>query len=170
MGPRPHGCRDTLQQWVVIVVVIAVWLVASVESGYARSGARGFGGHHGFSGHYGFSGPNVFLGIGPYWGPYWGPYRAPYAYPPVVVAPPAAVYVAPSSPGVIPPPPSYWYYCDNPPGYYPDVQQCPGGWRPSRRPRPKREPRARQQQEWHGFTPRGNATVCLHLSLVSAVT
>jgi hypothetical protein len=21
-----------------------------------------------------------------------------------------------------------WYYCDNPQGYYPYVQQCPGGW------------------------------------------
>ena len=25
--------------------------------------------------------------------------------------------------------PSVWYYCNNPEGYYPDVQQCPGGWR-----------------------------------------
>jgi hypothetical protein len=24
--------------------------------------------------------------------------------------------------------PSYWYYCQNPQGYYPQVQQCPGGW------------------------------------------
>jgi hypothetical protein len=24
----------------------------------------------------------------------------------------------------------YWYYCDNPPGYYPYVPQCPSGWRP----------------------------------------
>src|SRR2546428_12259210 len=26
--------------------------------------------------------------------------------------------------------PSVWYYCANPQGYYPYVQQCPGGWRP----------------------------------------
>jgi hypothetical protein len=23
---------------------------------------------------------------------------------------------------------SYWYYCPNPPGYYPQVQQCLSGW------------------------------------------
>jgi len=22
----------------------------------------------------------------------------------------------------------YWYHCDNPPGYYPYVKACPGGW------------------------------------------
>jgi hypothetical protein len=22
----------------------------------------------------------------------------------------------------------YWYYCQNPQGYYPDVNNCPGGW------------------------------------------
>jgi hypothetical protein len=120
-----HG-RGTHHSWVGIIGLMAVLLVASVEPGYARGGAHGFGGHRGFRGHHGFGGPHVFLGIGPYWGPYW----APYAYPPVVVAPPAAVYVEPSAPGAAPPPPLYWYYCDNPQGYYPYVQQCPGGWRP----------------------------------------
>lgn len=24
----------------------------------------------------------------------------------------------------------YWYYCEDPPGYYPDVQQCNGEWEP----------------------------------------
>jgi hypothetical protein len=51
---------------------------------------------------------------------------APFWYPghayPVYAAPayPAPVYPAP--------PPTYWYYCQNPPGYYPHVAQCPGGW------------------------------------------
>ncbi len=49
----------------------------------------------------------------------------PYGYPPVVVAPAPPVYVQPA-----PPPRPYWYYCENPQGYYPYVQQCPGGWRP----------------------------------------
>jgi len=22
----------------------------------------------------------------------------------------------------------FWYYCQNPPGYYPSVKECPGGW------------------------------------------
>jgi hypothetical protein len=60
----------------------------------------------------------------------FGPYWPPYAYPPVVVSPPP-VYVQP--PAVVakplPPPPQYWYYCDALQGYYPYVQQCPGGWR-----------------------------------------
>ncbi len=112
---KRHEGRGTRPPWVGIVVILAGLLVASVGLGHAR----GFGGHHGFRG------PAVFLGIGPYWGPDW----APYDYPPVVVAPPA-VYVEPSAPVSAPPPPPYWYYCDNPQGYYPYVQQCPGGWRP----------------------------------------
>jgi hypothetical protein len=24
--------------------------------------------------------------------------------------------------------PYYWYYCPNPPGYYPYIRSCPGGW------------------------------------------
>ncbi len=32
---------------------------------------------------------------------------------------------------------SFWYYCAAPPGYYPYVSQCPGGWQPvAPRPRP----------------------------------
>jgi len=27
-------------------------------------------------------------------------------------------------------PPYYWYYCEDPPGYYPYVQQCNGPWEP----------------------------------------
>jgi hypothetical protein len=110
MGKRHQG-RGSPPQWVGIVVMLAVLLAASVGAGQARGGAHGFGGHHGFRGHqgfrghYGFRGSHVFLGIGSYWGPYW----APYAYPPVVVAPPAAVYVAPSPPGSTLPPQEYWY-------------------------------------------------------------
>jgi len=25
-------------------------------------------------------------------------------------------------------PPYYWYYCEDPPGYYPDVQECNEDW------------------------------------------
>jgi hypothetical protein len=68
--------------------------------------------------------PRMVVPVVPFWAP------APYVYPPVVVAPPPRVYVAPPPPVYVEPPPSsYWYYCDNPPGYYPHVPQCPGGWR-----------------------------------------
>jgi len=79
-------------------------------------------------GYYGFRRPPVVIvpravvPVVPFW--------APYAYPPVVVAPP--VYVQPPPQVFVQPPPppqAYWYYCDNPQGYYPYVQQCPGGWR-----------------------------------------
>jgi hypothetical protein len=66
--------------------------------------------------------PRVVVPFGDFW--------TPYAYPPVVVAPPP-VYV-PSPPVYakpLPPPPQYWYYCDHLQGYYPYVQECPGGWR-----------------------------------------
>src|SRR5581483_7164787 len=29
-----------------------------------------------------------------------------------------------------PSPSYYWYYCEDPPGYYPDVQECNGDWEP----------------------------------------
>jgi hypothetical protein len=58
------------------------------------------------------------------------PFGVPYAYPPVVVAPPPVYVQPPPQVYVQPPPPqAYWYYCDNPPGYYPYVPQCPAGWR-----------------------------------------
>jgi hypothetical protein len=42
--------------------------------------------------------------------------------PPVVVTPPPTSYVE------RPPAAQYWHYCHDPAGFYPDVQQCPGGW------------------------------------------
>jgi hypothetical protein len=72
-------------------------------------------------GHFSF-GTSIWLGPG-WWGPgWWGP---PYHYSPPVVIQQPPVYVQPA-----PPPPTYWYYCQNPQGYYPYVQQCPGGWTP----------------------------------------
>jgi len=29
-----------------------------------------------------------------------------------------------------PSPENYWYYCEDPPGYYPNVQECSGPWEP----------------------------------------
>jgi hypothetical protein len=107
-----------------------------------RGGWHGGGWHGGHRGgwHGGgwWGGPRVGIGIGigPYWGPYWGGYWRPYAYaypygyPPVVTVPSTQLYVQPSAPAAAqPPPPVYWYYCDDARGYYPYVQQCPGGWR-----------------------------------------
>jgi hypothetical protein len=110
-----------------MIVVLAALLLASAGPSDAWSGHGGF--HRGFhGGFHRFGGPRIGIGIGI--GPFWAPFWAPYAYPPVVVAPPPQVYVQPSPPvAAQPPPPASWYYCEHPQGYYPYVQQCPGGWR-----------------------------------------
>ena len=78
----------------------------------------------------------VFVGAPwPYYYPYSYPYPAPYYYPqPVVVQQlPPPVYVQQPAPMAAPSAPSpqssMWYHCNNPKGYYPYVQQCPGGWK-----------------------------------------
>jgi hypothetical protein len=135
---RTHGPGDvrkgrtmrTRQKWRGIIVVVAVLLLASTGLGYAAGGGHGFGGHgfegHGVRGFHGgfhhgfhrFGGPRVGIGIGlaPFGAPYWGAYPYdPYPSQPLSIEPAPA--------------PSPWYYCDNAGGYYPYVQQCPGGWR-----------------------------------------
>jgi hypothetical protein len=69
-----------------------------------------------------FLGPPRFIGA-PYWYPYalYYPYYAP-VYARAVLGPSPPAYVEPD------PPAQYWYYCQNPQGYHPYVQQCPGGW------------------------------------------
>lgn len=82
----------------------------------------------------------VGVGIGvPFYGPWGYPYSYPYPYyyapPPVVYAPPVyapppVVYTpAPAAPTYMQQPGQNWYYCDNPQGYYPNVQNCASGWR-----------------------------------------
>ena len=68
----------------------------------------------------------------PYYYPYYPYSYPPYYYPPAVVTVPATppVYIereddSTAAPGTS----AYWYYCADPQGYYPDVKECPGGWR-----------------------------------------
>ena len=132
----------TQQKWMGMMVILATLLLGSAGPGYAWQGGWHGGGWHGGGWHGGgwWGGPRVGIGIGPYWGPYWGPYGGSYAYPygypygyaypPVVAAPSTQVYIQPAPQASVQLPPSAsWYYCDNPRGYYPYVQQCPGGWR-----------------------------------------
>jgi len=101
---------------VAIILALTALLLASAVP------AQAWRGHH----HHRRSSvvivPRLVVPFGPFW--------TPYAYPSVVVTPPP-VYVQPSPPVYVqpPPPPQYWYYCDHLQGYYPYVQQCPGGWR-----------------------------------------
>jgi hypothetical protein len=123
----------------IILTTILVVLLTSTLTDYAY-GAGGYhgGGYHGggyYGGGYhggGYHGGGYYGGvwIGPGWGwggwgPWWGaPYYPYYASPPVVEQQ-APVYVEPTPQREEQ---SYWYYCQNPEGYYPYVQNCPGGW------------------------------------------
>ncbi|MBI3329084.1 MAG: hypothetical protein HYZ81_20570 [Nitrospinae bacterium] len=98
---------------ILVFTVLTALLVGSAVPGYAW---------HTFRRHHVFIAPRLVVPI-PLGVPYWTPYLAP----PVVVAPPP-VYVEQPPPPQSPPPPQYWYYCEDPKGYYPYVQQCPGGW------------------------------------------
>ena len=112
-----HHTRSTRWQWLVTLGIAAALLVMSPAPGHAWRRTRVF------------VQPSIVVPFGPYWGPYyWGA----YPYSPVIVSPPPPVYVqpAPQISNALPPAPSYWYYCADPQGYYPYVQQCPGGWQP----------------------------------------
>jgi hypothetical protein len=104
-----------------MVVVLAALIMGSAMPAYAWHGRHGFHGGHGYRRPSVVIVPRVVV-------PFWAPY--PYGYPHVVVSPPP-VYVQPAPRVYVQPAPpqQYWYYCDDPPGYYPYVQQCPAGWR-----------------------------------------
>jgi len=99
-------------------IFIRVFIILTLILYVAPSFAQYRGGYHGGYHHGGHGTSWSFsLGLGPWWGVpyYWGP--------PVYYSPPP-VYVVPSQP----PPINYWYYCQNPQGYYPYINSCPGGW------------------------------------------
>lgn len=117
----------TLKHWISLLSVAL--LSASAFTANARPHHHGghFGGHF----HPGFS---FYLGAPllfprPYYPAY--PYYYPY-YPREIITVPAEppVYIERerSQPQGGPLPEGYWYYCSNPAGYYPYVNQCPGGW------------------------------------------
>jgi len=121
------------------------------HGGYIRGGHGGYirGGHGGYirGGH-----GNVGVGVvvNPFWftpgyysSPYYYPraYYAPYYYPSYYYSPyyyPPSVVTVPTEPpvyiergedaGPAPQASASWYYCADPQGYYPYVEQCPGGW------------------------------------------
>ena len=69
----------------------------------------------------------IFVGSGVWWEePWrWGPPDPYYAAPPVLVQEAPPVYMQQGTPA---PQVYYWYYCQNPPGYYPYIKDCPAGW------------------------------------------
>jgi hypothetical protein len=101
-----------------ILLILTALTAGSAVPAYAWYGYRGYG-YRGYGRSSVVIVPRIVV-----------PFGVPYLYPPVVVSPPP-VYVQPSPQVYVQPPAPqpYWYYCDNPSGYYPYVQQCPGGWR-----------------------------------------
>ena len=114
---------------------LSIGLASFDTSAHGRSRGRvGVGVHIGVPGPI-FWGPRHFYG-GPryYWGgpSYYYPPAYYYGQPAIVEEPP--VYIergtsdpapAAAQPGAAP----EWYFCAEPEGYYPYVNQCPGGWR-----------------------------------------
>ena len=106
-----------------VALIMGTAVPALTWDGHRGYGYRGYG-YRGY-GHYGYRRPSVVIVPR-----FVVPFGVPYAYPPVIVSPPPVyaqpvpqVYVQPSAPQ------SYWYYCDSAQGYYPYIQECPGGWR-----------------------------------------
>lgn len=91
------------------------------EGGEFRGNFRGNDRHEGgeFGGNFGGNGKHEggnFGGNGRHYsrslGYYGSFYYSPYIYLPTVPQPQT----------------NYWYYCQDPEGYYPDVNECPDGW------------------------------------------
>ncbi len=120
---------------VATVILTMALCLGPANPGLAAGRDAGPPGDHGVSArrtawHGGFHGHGrvgVFVGPGVWWGApgWWAPPYPYYAVPPMVVSGAPSVYVQAEQPA---PPPAYWYYCQNPPGYYPYIKECPGGW------------------------------------------
>lgn len=95
--------------------------------------ARGGHGHHHGGGGIGFYWGYPGALYSPFYSPFYSPYYYPYYAPQPIVNVPAQppIYIERERPMQQPQqyPEGYWYYCASPEGYYPYVQQCPGGWR-----------------------------------------
>jgi len=120
-----------MNRWKFQILMLAMLAAAPDANAwyYGRHGGWGYGPYGGWGwGRGGFYGG---ITIGPGWG--W-PYYPYYAYPPAVVTVPVPttppVYIEQSPPPQAAPqnPADYWHYCADPPGYYPSVSECPGGW------------------------------------------
>jgi len=127
-----------------------------------RGGYSGQGGHGGYVRNGGHGNVGVGVVVNPFWfsrgyysspyyyprsyySPYYSPYYySPYYYPPAVVTVPTEPPVYIEREEAVEPAPqtsASWYYCTDPQGYYPYVEQCPGGWQAV----PPRPPAAPEQ-------------------------
>ncbi len=125
-----------MRKRIVIAVVLgtALWIGLG-RTGFAERGGADYpGGTSPPVWAEGFHGPpegrgRLFISAEFWWGvPWW--WRSAYpdysaVSPPVFVQEAPLVYAQQES---ATPEAHFWYYCQNPPGYYPSVRECPGGW------------------------------------------
>ena len=127
--------------FLAVALALAYAGIAEAHGGSRGGGSRG-GGHSGGAWH-GSASSGHWHGGGyrPYWGrgavfvgaPYYGfpYYYYPAYYPPAYPYPPAPYYYPPVT-GYVEQAPagaqSDWLYCPQARAYYPQVQDCPGGW------------------------------------------
>jgi hypothetical protein len=139
------GCCMKKSNFRYLAAVLCILLMNN--SAWPHGHGGGFGGHYGggYGRHYGGGLGGFALGYGLGYGPFggyglyggYGGYGGyGYAYPPVIAVPSTPpVYIQRN---VVPPPePNYWYYCRSAQGYYPYIQECPGGWEKVAPPPPR---------------------------------
>ncbi len=107
-----------MRRWKVVLAlfILTLFVLGGISPGEAWHRRH----HHNYP-YYPFY-PQPFVPFAPFGGPVF--IEPPYpVYP--TYAPPFAV-----DPPIQAPQPQYWYYCktSNPPGYFPYIRECPGGW------------------------------------------
>ncbi len=112
---------------VQLILIALVMLAIAGGSAFAH-GSRGS--HGGKSGHSGRSHHHARIGVvvaPPVWGPWYSP---PWGYTYFVPewSEPVVYIEKDSGPAAPARPPAYWYYCPDTQGFYPEIENCPGGW------------------------------------------
>ena len=114
----------------VVVALVALLGTAAAVDASAHGRWRGSVGVFVGGPGYWYPGP-YYYPYAPYPYPYYAPYSSYYAPYPYAGAPGPQEYVerSPAQPQASEGQPSgYWYYCRESNGYYPNVNECAGGW------------------------------------------
>jgi hypothetical protein len=119
----------------IIFIILVFGLFSAKSLAHGHGGGHGGHGHSGGGHHRYWGGSYYGLGILG-WGnglryPYtnYGYSAVPFGYPIYSPATKSVItYIQQPVSHNEKYPPGYWYYCLNPPGYYPELKQCPQDW------------------------------------------